>query len=91
MQRLSSDYLYHFTGSFETLPKILTKGFRHSSSEEKISFANSVQKNFIICFCDLIYSKSTSHQDCYGKYAIALTKDWGKRNGVTPVTYIQNI
>lgn len=88
MQRLSSDYLYHFTGSYNTLPKILTTGFRHSLSEEKLSFANSMQQNFIISFCDIKYRNSKSHQDCYGEYAIALTKEWGRKNGVTPVTYV---
>ncbi|NGP90058.1 abortive infection system antitoxin AbiGi family protein [Fodinibius halophilus] len=88
MERLSSDYLYHFTGSFDTINKIMSNGFRHSLSKERLSFANSIQENFIVSFCDIKYSESLAHQKCYGQYALALTKDWGIKKGITPVTYI---
>ncbi len=88
MSRLSSDYLYHFTRKSDAIEKILQYGFRHSLSNEKISFANVLQQNFIACFCDIKFSEISAHRECYGDYAICLKKEWGINNGVTPVTYI---
>jgi len=41
----------------------------------------------MVCFCDLPLSLILKHLDEYGKFGIGLTKEWGLRNGVAPVTY----
>lgn len=86
--RLSSDNLYHFKWDFNILKLILQYGFRHNMWSEKIPYKNSEQHNFIVCFCDIKIEDTAFHRACYGNNAIVLTKEWGKRNGVSPVRYI---
>jgi len=88
MNRLSSDNLFHFTRSFSVLKSILKKGIRHSLSEEMLPGRKEMQQNYVACFCDIKFKESTEHRKCYGDYAVALTKEWGIKNGITPVTYI---
>lgn len=42
----------------------------------------------IVCFCDMDLSETHEHSDQYGHYALGLTKEWAKRNRVTPARYI---
>lgn len=86
--RLSSDNLYHFKSNVEVLCSILTYGFRHSLWHETIPYKKSVQNNFMVCFCDIRIEDANYHRQCYGDNAIVLTKDWGKKNGISPVRYI---
>jgi len=41
----------------------------------------------MVCFCDIPLSQITNHSKQYGNYGIGLEKKWGKKRGVTPVTY----
>lgn len=86
--RLSSDNLYHFKSNVEILKSILTHGFRHNLWEESIPYKKSKQSNFMVCFCDIRIEESDFHRQCYGNNAIVLTKEWGIKNGVSPVRYI---
>lgn len=40
------------------------------------------------CFCDLPVSHISSHLEFYGSYGIGLTKNWGVKNGLTPLAYV---
>ncbi len=42
------------------------------------------------CFCDIFINKLYTHMNLYGKYGIALSKEWGLRNKIQPVQYINN-
>lgn len=42
------------------------------------------------CFCDIFINKLYEHMNLYGKYGIALSKEWGLRNQIQPVQYINN-
>ena len=44
----------------------------------------------MVCFCDLPLSKIKHHTSLYGSYGIGLTKDWGNKNGVSPVLYFDS-
>jgi len=44
----------------------------------------------MVCFCDLPLSLIRKHLDEYGQFGIGLDKQWGIRNGVTPVFYMQD-
>lgn len=46
--------------------------------------------SLVVCFCDLPLSATQDHRAQYGQYAIALTKEWGMANGVTPIRYIHS-
>jgi hypothetical protein len=42
------------------------------------------------CFCDLPLSQIESHLEFYGSYGIGLSKEWGQKNGLTPISYIHD-
>lgn len=86
--RLSSDNLYHFKSNVAVLNSILSYGFRHSLWSETIPYKKSEQHNFMVCFCDIRLEDANYHRQCYGDNAIVLTKEWGKKNGISPVRYI---
>ena len=93
--KLSSDTLFHYTKRFKALLKVLKEGFRPNHSIENFDFLindNSKSKSnyFIpmVCFCDIPISSTKNHIKKYGRYAIGLSKEWGKINGLNPVMYI---
>ena len=90
MHRISSDLLFHYKPKFEVLKLILQHGFRHSLWSESLPFRDSKQMNFMCCFCDILPEQAAAHKMCYGEYAIALTKEWGMRNGISPVRYVHS-
>ncbi len=67
---------------------ILKGGFRHSVWEETLPYRKSKQFNYICSFCDILPCDADYHTACYGKNALALTKTWGIKNGISPVRYI---
>lgn len=40
------------------------------------------------CFCDINLHKMRNHLDWYGGYGIAFSKEWGLKNGIQPLQYI---
>lgn len=86
--RLSSDNLYHFKSNIGVLKSILNYGFRHSLWSETMPYRQSEQNNFMVCFCDIRIEDANYHRQTYGDNAIVLTKEWGIRNGISPVRYI---
>ncbi len=42
----------------------------------------------MVCFCDIPLSVVGNHIDQYGSYGIGLSKDWGKKNRLSPIHYI---
>lgn len=90
IERLSSDNLYHFKSNLTVLKSILSNGFRHNLWQESIPYQKIEQQNFIVCFCDIKIQDASFHRQVYGDNAIVLTKDWGIKNGVSPVRYIHS-
>jgi hypothetical protein len=88
MNRISSNFLYHFKRDFEILLLILQNGFRRNSWKESIPFFGMQQQSFVVCFCDILFQESEYHRNCYGNNAIVLNKDWALKKGVSPVRYI---
>ena len=43
------------------------------------------------CFCDIFITRLIEHTKTYGKYGIAFTKEWGIKNNIQPVHYINPI
>ena len=92
----SSNTLFHFTDKIDNIINILENEFRphfcledlniifpDPSSEEELEFAFPM-----VCFCDIPLSQTRVHMKTYGKYGIGLSKDWGKRNKISPVLYV---
>ncbi len=86
--RLSSDSLFHYKHSKDIFKLILKNGFRHNMWPESHPYKNSIQNNFIVCFCDILPGQASYHRLCYGDFSIGLSKEWGIKNGVTPVRYV---
>jgi hypothetical protein len=97
---LSANSLFHFTDSLENLVNILTNEFRPKFCLEDFSVlrgstmaASAPDEEFkwavpMVCFCDLPLSQTSYHLSIYGNYGIGLTKEWGRRKGISPLMYV---
>ncbi len=90
MDRLSSDFLSHYKRDITVVKLILEHGFRYNIWDEKVIFRDSVQQNFVVCFCDILADQADYHKQCYGNIALVLTKEWGIKNNISPVRYVHN-
>lgn len=88
MDRLSSDFLSHYKQDINVVKLILEHGFRYSMWNEKVIFRDSVQQNFVVCFCDILAGQADYHKQCYGNIAFVLSKEWGIKNDISPIRYI---
>lgn len=95
MSLISSNTLFHFTNNADTILNIIRNGFHPKFCLEELSvgsfLGNEDSKEEALpmtCFCDLPLSQIKTHLDFYGSYGVGLSKEWGKRSGLTPITYI---
>jgi len=97
-ENISSSVLFHFTSSLANLKSILENGFYPRYCPE-YSYGSkqghAASKNLppltavpMVCFCDLPLALIKFHLKAYGEFGIGLTKEWGIRNGLSPVFYI---
>lgn len=42
----------------------------------------------MVCFCDIPYTNASQHRRKYGLYSIALKKEWGIAQGLSPIIYL---
>lgn len=91
---VSSNTLFHFTSNFENLLNILDNYFKpHYSLEDfNVVFPGEPQDYLelaipMVSFCDIPLSQASGHLSTYGSYGIGMTKEWGKKQGITPVLY----
>ncbi len=94
---VSTNTLFHFTRSVHDLINILKFNFRpHHSLEDYNVILPGVTETPLdvlelaipmVSFCDIPLSSVGEHTEKYGSYAIGLTKDWGKKNSLSPVLY----
>ena len=88
---LSTNTLFHFTGSINVLFKILEKGFWPMYSKEtgwgkegEIRFAIPM-----VSFCNIPLSQIGKHINYYGNYGIGVSMEWAvKEENIQPVLYI---
>lgn len=93
MSLLSAQTLFHYTKKAYLLD-VLENGFvpRYSKEfdidkGENLTFGHHLYIP-MVCFCDTPLSLVEKHMDIYGPCGIGLSKDWGIRNGLNPVFYI---
>ncbi|MBK7939216.1 MAG: hypothetical protein IPJ82_20015 [Lewinellaceae bacterium] len=94
-ETISSNCLFHFTNNATNLVGILINGFKPRYCLEDFftfkytsgggAFEMAVP---MVCFCDIPLSKIKGHLSDYGGFGIGLTKEWGIKNGVTPILYV---
>lgn len=91
---ISSNALFHFTLSMEDIAGILENGFSARFCLENYSnLFDASNDGFtmafpMVCFCDLPISQLRSHMDFYGSYGLGMKKEWGIKNGISPVMYM---
>lgn len=91
--RESDDCLFHFTRRYESLISIMTEKFKPFFCIEDVSQLYGNQLNLTMaypmtCFCDIPIERHANHKKVYGNYGIAMTKEWGIDNHLSPVNYI---
>lgn len=90
-----SDSLFHFAKeSFLISEALQRSSFTLNYVEEDFRYLGIPDLHLIafpmLCFCDILEERARQrpHEERYGRYAIALKKDWGRKVGVQPVHYI---
>ena len=88
---VSSNTLFHFTTAYATVESILTDFFRPSYCKEEFNLYGSPHLSYypMITFCDLPLTLAKEHIGKYGNYALGMSKEWGKRNSMNPVLYLE--
>jgi hypothetical protein len=87
---ISANTLFHFTSSLESLKSILKNGLfvRYSLENYTGLFSEKTEIAIpMVCFCDIPLSQIKRHTKTYGKFAIGLSKAWGKNHRINPVIY----
>jgi len=91
---ISSNTLFHFVDKREYLIEILEHEFKPRFCKELTSDAMPTKDTWwdrvipMKCFCDLPLSSLGPHLKTYGEFGIGMTKEWGRRKGITPVLYV---
>ena len=83
----NSNTLFHYTNTKVKLLSILKNGLFPNYCMEELPF-NKIIGIPMISFCDIPLTRADVHRGKYGKFAIGLTKDWGKRNKLNPLLYL---
>ncbi len=93
---ISSNYLFHFTKNIKNLSNIMNNYFMPFYCLEKLSFLPEIDKITndyfemafpLVCFCDIPEQSQNKHRSKFGEYGIALHKQWGMKNLLTPILY----
>lgn len=85
--QISSNTLFHFTNHYDYFIDSLKHGLWPRYNIE--TCWNGM--NFVVpmvCFCDIPLSQIQNHVNRYGMYGIGVTKEFAKRNDLTPVLYV---
>jgi hypothetical protein len=96
MSVISSNSLFHFTSKKDNLLNILDNEFLPRYSFENVKLKSDSEREVMaqaipmVCFCDISLSQIQNHINEYGNYGIGMSKDWGIRNGLNPVIYINS-
>lgn len=90
-QNLSSDTLFHLTGSLEVLQLILQNGLQARTIYEKLPGRNLAYLCRTVCFCDIPLGMIKDHINWYGEYGIGIYRQVAKKHGFSPLHYIHSL
>jgi len=87
---ISSSSIIHFTKTKSALKGILTDNFKVKYCLETIraEAADTLYAVPMVSFCDIPLSQVKEHIHKYGSYGIGLTKEWAKKQRLSPVQYV---
>lgn len=91
--KIQADTLFTFCTKWDYLKSpIQSRLISPRYCKEDIKYLNIPKLNQIAfpmkCFCDINMHKLDEHLSWYGYYGIGLTKEWGMKNGIQPIQYI---
>ena len=88
---VSSNTLIHFTNDKERLKSIFLDNFRIGYCKEAPTLGGSGTNCYVpmVSFCEIPLSQIKDHISKYGEYGIGLTREWGVRNKLNPVLYLE--
>lgn len=88
---ISSNTLIHFTNDKERLKSIFLENFRVGYCKEAPTLGGFGTTCYVpmVSFCDIPLSQIKEHISKYGNYGIGLTREWGIRNKLNPVLYLE--
>ncbi|WP_288586023.1 MULTISPECIES: abortive infection system antitoxin AbiGi family protein [Lysinibacillus] len=89
----SANVLFKFMNKLQYIKDILLKkAIIPRYYEEKLDYLNidGIDKIAIpmSCFCDIHLNKLVPHMLNYGSYGIGLSKEWGIKQGIQPIQYL---
>lgn len=92
MSSFRTSSVFRFSKEYESLTKILKTGIIPNYCEEDLSFD---EIEFVVgipmaSFCDIPITLLDEHNNRYGNYGLALSKEWAIEKGLTPIMYISN-
>lgn len=89
--QVTSDTLFHFTNSISNLKNILNQRFKITYCKETFSLDNTSHSYYfpMLSFSDIPLSLTKDHIYKYGNFGIGMSKEWGIRNQLNPVIYIE--
>jgi hypothetical protein len=90
--KISSNTVFHFTKSINTILSILKNDFYPQFCFEDflgtVLDHPEIEKGVpMVCFCDIPLSQISKHIHVYGEYALGLSKEWAIKNKINPVLY----
>lgn len=90
---IQADTLFTFTTHLDYLtPAIKTAMLSPRYCDEDIRYLKIPRLKKIAypmkCFCDINMHRLDTHLEWYGYYGLAFSKEWGMRNGIQPIQYI---
>lgn len=91
MARISANALFHFTKTPESLASILANDFWPHYHSEQIHLRADVNYELwipMVSFCDIPLSQIDQHIETYGHYGLGMSKQWGIKNGLNPILYL---
>lgn len=91
--KIQADTLFTFTSELDFLiPYIENACLYPRYCDENIEYLqiDKLKKIYIPmkCFCDINLHRINCHLDWYGYYGLAFPKEWGMKNGIQPIQYI---
>jgi len=89
-QNLSSQTLFHLTGSLDVLKLILKNGFQARYIYEKLPGRKLAYLTKTTCFCNIPLWIIKEHINWYGEYGIGINRPIAREKGLSPILYIHS-
>lgn len=92
---IASKALFHLTGDYETLCKILTMGGFWPRYCVEVGWGDNQDIQWavpMVCFTDIPMKHIQEHMDWYGNYGLGMSRKWAIANGrICPVLYLNKM